>query len=348
MKKRIIGENKMKPAIKLMRIILILFLVISCENDVNQPKVVDTTPPSIPGNFSVVINETSDGVVTLEWTLSPESDVLAYVISRKLSSSADWTVIDSLGSGIRQYKDEYLEYDLTYYYAIQATDRAGNISAYSSTVEAYPRNENSPSKPYGLKVNAHHQLILGGGEQVDVQISWSPNTDSDIDRYAIYRSTNQSFAAVDSNKIFTTEVTSYSDNDVEAGTRYYYRIRAIDRADWESDPSVTVSDIPLEMPVLISPIDNEQVTTSIPAFIWQKLDEATAYQISVRTSQLTGEIWTANIEQSNTENISITYPANATTPLLSGQTYYWMIGTFSIPEYQEVNSYSAMGVFRTP
>jgi hypothetical protein len=106
------------------------------------------------------------------------------------------------------------------------------------TVRSYYSNEatiiaGAPLPPTGLEAESCHNG--------SVPLSWNPNTESDLNHYAVYRQ--------DSSGVFTAIGTSvdthFSDNTVTNGIEYTYAVSAVDNGGLESDLSDSVTAIPM-------------------------------------------------------------------------------------------------------
>lgn len=88
------------------------------------------------------------------------------------------------------------------------------------------------------------------GDEI-VELSWSANSESDLDGYNLYRS-QSSFSdvsdmdPVNGSSLISGEV--YTDNGLDNGTTYYYRLTAVDEDDNESDLSAEVEVTPFSGP----------------------------------------------------------------------------------------------------
>ena len=88
----------------------------------------------------------------------------------------------------------------------------------------------APAQPTGLKAVAR---------TASVALSWTANTEEDLDGYMVLRAPEGSD---DWNTIARRiSGTSFIDNTVRAGTLYIYKVKAIDRAQNQSEPSVTAT-----------------------------------------------------------------------------------------------------------
>jgi len=109
-----------------------------------------------------------------------------------------------------------------------------------NTIAWYENQGNSgpPAVPTGLSASA------GDGQ---VTLSWDANTESDLNGYNIYRSTN-SFSDISNAAKLNTALLSdpdYIDTDVTNGTEYFYRVTAVDSDTNESGYSNEVAVAPL-------------------------------------------------------------------------------------------------------
>ncbi len=324
-------------------ITLLLSTMTGCDSSLTEI----TGPLEAPQDFHVVVDETYDGMVTLAWSFTNNLTHLAGFYLYRSSSGVNGTylLIDTLGASARGYRDIGLDYDSVYAYTLQAFDDAGEVSPFADSVEARPININYPTTPQGIMASAHNFSKVGG--TVEILVQWLANSDPDFDHYVVYRDTSPVFY-LDTLHILTTTVnTAYTDTQVSVGQRYYYRLVAVDRGGLTSNPSGLADDIPLEAPVLISPIGGNQAASSTPIFQWNRVEEATRYQISLSTSLQSGEFFTAEITQPPSGSLIYSYPTSAPT-LASGETYYWRVGAYSQDEREEINSYSVTTSFRVP
>jgi hypothetical protein len=92
----------------------------------------------------------------------------------------------------------------------------------------------APSTPTGLAVFSAHDGAVG--------IEWSPNPESDIDVYNIYRSPYSSYTM---KKIGSTYDTHFIDAPLSYDTTYYYAISAVDKTGLESSRTAIVSAKPV-------------------------------------------------------------------------------------------------------
>jgi len=87
----------------------------------------DTTPPTVPRGVSSV---TGDHEVTVLWFESSEPDLAGYGVYRSNSADGAYTRIAEI-TGKGEYVDRNVMNGVTYYYAVDAFDDAGNESELS-------------------------------------------------------------------------------------------------------------------------------------------------------------------------------------------------------------------------
>ena len=96
---------------------------------------IDTFPPSSPDPVSLA---SANGVISLFWPTSPESDVVGYNVYRADSSDApgsDWIKLTAQPlTNVTTYHDDRVVVSKTYFYRVTAVDRFDNESAPSRVV----------------------------------------------------------------------------------------------------------------------------------------------------------------------------------------------------------------------
>ncbi len=116
-------------------------------------------------------------------------------------------------------------------------------SAISPPVTMQMRDIFPPRVPTGL------EAVPGGGTAADrsIDLSWSPNTESDLAGYIVYRQEidAKGEAAGTATRLNPTPVVgpAYRDQTAMSGHRYAYRVTAVDTAGNESAPSDPVREI---------------------------------------------------------------------------------------------------------
>ncbi len=303
----------------------------------------DVEAPVIPANFDYNGGLSGDGGVYLIWDENTEDDLAGYIVYRSYGT-VDFTAINTVQQNY--YLDSGLDYDTEYTYKITAIDEDGNESGYTNTVSVTPINLNPPATPQNLEIKAHN---LPTEFQVNVELTWTHNTESDFSHYKLYRSDVSDLFATNASSFLDSTINNYYiDEDVTPGTTYHYKLIAYDQGGVLEAPAAgPVSDIPLEVPTLNSPISGNTIDTLTPTFHWDNVNGAVKYKIIVRTSSVTGDIWEKTIDATAESEMAVTYPSNATTPLSANTLYYWFVSGYS-KDTDEINVFTPVTGFRTP
>lgn len=110
-----------------------------------------------------------------------------------------------------------------------------------------PDNDNDtedttpPSSPGNLEGTSGDQMV---------ELAWDTNDEDDLEGYNLYRA-EESFSDVSDRDPVNGDLltgTDYSDEDVQNGTTYYYRLTAVDGAENESGTSTEVEITPFADP----------------------------------------------------------------------------------------------------
>jgi len=308
--------------------IIVAVFMNGCSSSSTGHKEVDVTPPLVPVGLAIPLCE--NGAVTLTWEAVADRDLAGYNIYWLGESEVDTLSANKRFVQVNTATIAGLDYDILYYFAVSSVDNSGNESALSMQTSGKPLNTTSPTRPVDV------QAVAENIEYAKITVFWSQNNEPDLDHYKIYRATQPGGLADPLAFISTSTQEHYADIMVDTGVTYYYRITAVDKGNWEGLPSETTNDIILPPVELLSPV-NYQSTGKTPTFVWEGVDGAVSYKISMRTSRLGDEIWNINVAGDNTQ---ITY--NGRTKLINGNTYYWQIGAIS---RTEINSISEVGTF---
>ena len=101
----------------------------------DAPKLVDTFPPAAPKDLKAV---STDGVISLIWEASPESDLAGYIILRAQAPAERLDPVVSAPILETSFNDT-VQPGVRFIYAVLAVDKAGNASAPSNRVEETAR-----------------------------------------------------------------------------------------------------------------------------------------------------------------------------------------------------------------
>jgi len=210
---------------------------------------VNGTPfiPDKPGPPQSLSAIPGDGTVTLEWS-SPTDDggsVIANYRVYRGTTPASTALLVTVGN-VYRYTDSTTTNFVTYYYKVSAQNVMGE-GQLSEQVQSMPQPTPSvPGKPRSLVCTA------GNGFNT---VEWStPDYDGgkDLVSFNIYRGEHSHFE--DQALIGTVEYTdlNYTDEDVNVGTLYYYRVTARNELG-EGPPSHEAWGIPFNLTIPSEP-----------------------------------------------------------------------------------------------
>ncbi len=192
--------------------------------------------------------EVSEDAITISWQPpaanidgSTPVNLLGYNIYRSAETEGEMgqPINDALISGT-QYQDRNFKFGETYRYVVRAvslgTEGAQVESLNSNSITVSPRDTFLPSAPTSITVAAAPGRL---------SIFFPVNPEGDIAGYNIYRSTDADLPKGKWTKLNPELMTrtTFQDDKVESGTRYYYYLTAVDAAANVSQPSEVVSEI---------------------------------------------------------------------------------------------------------
>lgn len=190
----------------------------------------------------------TEDAITLSWQPpsanidgSTPVNLLGYNIYRLDESQTEpaQTPINSEPVSGTQYADRTFRFGSNYRYLVRSvslgTEGAQVESLNSNPLSAEPRDTFAPSAPTGLSIAAAPGRL---------SIFFAANPESDIAGYNIYRSTDPNLPKGSWTKLNPALLTrtTYQDERVEAGQKYYYHLTAVDHAGNVSLPSEVVSE----------------------------------------------------------------------------------------------------------
>ena len=202
-----------------------------------------------PPTLTATGKELTESAITINWTPpaanidgSTPVNLLGYNIYRIDESqreSADTPLNSSLISGT-QFADQNFEFGQTYQYFVRSvslgTGGAQVESLNSNALSIPARDTFAPSAPTSITIAAAPGRL---------SIFFPANPEGDVAGYTIYRSTDPDLAKERWTKLNSAllERTTFQDENVESGKRYYYYLTATDKAGNVSPPSEVISEI---------------------------------------------------------------------------------------------------------
>ncbi len=216
-------------------------------NEVLVPLAPTPPPPS-----QISAHVTADGVeVSASGAQFPSTASLSFVYhcyrrmqgEKPESDLGPVSVSEESGQAYRlSCLDRSAEWEKTYFYKLAAVTTE-NVQGKQETIagddspeiEVFVHDIFPPATPTGLEA-----VSSGTPQQPFIDLSWSPNTESDLAGYNVYRH-EQGAAPVKINSELVKSPT-YRDSAVEASRRYFYSVTAVDVRGNESGRSAEVSE----------------------------------------------------------------------------------------------------------
>ena len=183
----------------------------------------DQIPPAIPTG---VVASAGDHQVLLQWDQNMDEDLDGYEIHRS-SDAINYQLIYDASSQETSFIDVDAENSVMYQYKLLAYDQSKNKSAFSEIVQAQPLNV-APAVP------ANAQILSGDGE---IQLSWTPNGEWDIDHYNIYMSSDSDFQISEENLFITVSHpnSQYTVDNLTNSETYYFKVTSVDLTELERE-----------------------------------------------------------------------------------------------------------------
>jgi hypothetical protein len=142
-----------------------------------------------------------------------------------------------------EYRDAQFDFGKTYVYIVRGVTAAEGNSLESSDSDPLvltPADTFPPATPQGVVAAVITNPNAAAAPSLEVDLSWSLNTESDLAGYRVYRSEQQD----DHGELVTPELLlspAYRDTSVAASHQYWYRVTAVDRSGNESVPTPPVA-----------------------------------------------------------------------------------------------------------
>ncbi len=216
-------------------------------------------PPYAPSDL--VATAIGSGQIDLKWVDNSINEE-HFRVERSDSVMGNWKLIATLDANSQFYSDKAVIASTVYYYRVQAVNKYGR-SAYSNIQYAKTLSVEPPAAPSDLRIKTISSTQL--------ELNWTDNS-NDEDGFIIYRSVKDTtaWATIDT---VPPNYTSYSDNQLEPSTKYYYRIGAFNKTG-NSNYSNTASATTKGAVGMIWNFDNNtegwNVAYDIAGFGWQE------------------------------------------------------------------------------
>ncbi|HXF42718.1 MAG TPA: hypothetical protein VNK26_03190 [Pyrinomonadaceae bacterium] len=189
----------------------------------------------------------SQDALSVAWQLpsgnidgSTPANIIGYNIYRSESEKVPAKLLNTSPVTDSGYRDEFFEFEKTYFYFVRAVslgaDGSPMESAESEIVKVTPKDTFPPTAPTALTIAASTNSI---------SIFFPANPETDVEGYLIYRTTDDTIPKEKWELMTQTPIktTTYKDEKVQPGTRYFYFVRAVDKYKNISEPSEVVSEV---------------------------------------------------------------------------------------------------------
>jgi fibronectin type 3 domain-containing protein len=249
--------------------------------------------PAAPQNLAVT--DSSSKTITIKWRKNTEADFLRYRIYRDTSPNAA-TKVDSSTSNPGDTSKTFigLTNGTKYYLRVTAVNGAGSESAYSNEVSAIPGDYVAPAAP--------QNLVVTDSSSRTITLKWRKNTEADFLRYRVYRGTSPGPTSQADSTTGGISDTSKTFTGLTNGTRYYFKVTAIDSAGNQSAYSNEVNAVPADrippaVPTKLVLVDTSSTRIGIkwnkntePDFMRYRIYRATSPNPTTKVDSTTGGV----------------------------------------------------------
>ncbi len=179
---------------------------------------------TIDNQFNIMTEITGDGVIE-GWTIVP----LTFPNVRVTQGTG---FIDQYYIATFDDQDFELSANSTFnFYAQRRVGISGTIGPRSDVASVTYSDAAAPATPSGFSA-----VVGVADSSFSVDLTWTANTEIDLDHYELSRSTNAStgFTLI---ATIVSSATSYTDETVDEDTLYHFRLSAVDQSDFASTPA---------------------------------------------------------------------------------------------------------------
>ncbi|MFC4818017.1 hypothetical protein [Flavobacterium sp. GCM10023249] len=201
-------------------------------------EVKDATPPAVVKGFKA---ERKNDEVLLTWLASPAKEVIGYNVLKSNDKGKTFAKINaSLISDAKYVEKLEKEAFGTFYYKIEAVDPSNNASR-SMPASVFVPDHSAPETP---------KEVMSKSDPGKITLSWRANDEKDLAGYRIYRGLKDD----DENEMLLLNVTPQSETNFvdtfneKAGTKFIYKVTAIDKSFNESPQAAIWVQLPDVVP----------------------------------------------------------------------------------------------------
>lgn len=201
-------------------------------------EVKDATPPSVVKGFKA---ERKNDEVVLVWQASKDKDLAGYNVLKSNDKGKTFVKVNSqLISDIKYVEKLEAGASGTFQYKIEAIDKSNNSSK-SNPVSVFSPDHQAPTMP---------KDVVSKSEKGKITLSWRANNEKDLAGYRIYRGLKDD----NENEMLLLNVTPQAQTNFvdtfneKAGTKFIYKVTAVDKAYNESPQAALWVQLPDVVP----------------------------------------------------------------------------------------------------
>jgi hypothetical protein len=266
--------------------------------------------PTTPAN-----NATVSGAISLGWQSVNNASTYTYEIANDAAFATPFETVSTINNTtLTMLLQTALTPGVTYYWHIRSDGPGGTFSPWSTTmqftVQAAPvLTVPAQLSPGNNVTNATSPITL----------AWSPVANASNYEYELY---SPASATVPVETLTVTITSSIVKFILQSGTRYTWRVRAIDAVGTQSAFSplwafTTQAQTVIGTPVLTYPLNNAIDIITSPILTWQSVANATTYHVEVATD--------AGFTNLITNTQSVTATSYQLNNLVNNTLYYWRV-----------------------
>ena len=193
----------------------------------NKIKIVEITAPKAPANFTATLKD--DKTVLLRWEDRSDNEQ-NFIITRK-NPDGTFEKIATLAADTTSFVDKNVSKDGVYQYDIASLNSAGvSKRVLSNSIKI--GGDKIPAAPSDFKARA-----MDG----KVKLTWQDNSDNENGFYITRNNSDGTLSVI---AFVKSDITEYTDEDVQPGSVYSYQILAMNDngiSDWATSNEVTIS-----------------------------------------------------------------------------------------------------------
>jgi hypothetical protein len=203
--------------------------------------------PTVPAPDELSTQVTGEGVV-ISWSgpipaEAPKGLAYRYQLERRPVGAPAYIVVGDVAPSARgTYMDKTFEWEKKYEYRIttltevQAHGLTASVPGNSSQpVEVFTRDIYPPAQPVGLQA-----VFSSVGQQPFIDLAWAPNAENDLAGYDLFRRGEGGTPEKLNQQLI--QVSSFRDQNVKPGKKYFYSVSAVDLRGNESPRSAEASE----------------------------------------------------------------------------------------------------------